>query len=270
MSKNTGFRCPENILEEIEQKITLTGKSKSEIIIEMIKGLPSVEIEKRKTLPNAEAVYVVWALDKILYIGQTKDLCRRFNNHHRLVEFLNCDAKIAWFDAEGSDRLEIESDLIEAFCPELNWASIENEQYAIVDPDLVVDGDYQNAIVGSISAKSKLTAKKKAIELTCILNPIIAICSILSDADRAESELAPILWVQPEGNPKTDNNLRGGGKVKTKVLIDIKAWVSPEIAERFKAMAIENKSAWIADAIEAKLNMESCDTSITRRSPEYR
>jgi hypothetical protein len=255
MSKNTGFRCPENILEEIEQKIILTGKSKSEIIIEMIKGLPSVEIDKRRTLPSVEAVYVVWALDKILYIGQTEDLCQRFNNHHRLVEFLNCDAKIAWFDAEGSDRLEIESDLIEAFCPELNWASIGNKQYAIVDPDLVAEGDYQNAIIGSISAKSKLTAKNKTIELTRVSNPIVVSYSMLSDADRAVAELTPILWEQPGGNPKTETNVRGGGKVKTKEMLKISTWVSPEIAEQFRS--IEHKSAWVADAIEMKIRAQN-------------
>jgi hypothetical protein len=125
MSKNIGFRCPENILQEIEGKITATGKNKSEIIIEMIKGLPSAEIEERKTLPSIEAIYLVWTSDKLLYVGQTVNLYERFKNHHRLVEFLNCSARIAWFDPDGCDRLEVEAILIDVLCPELNRQRVE-------------------------------------------------------------------------------------------------------------------------------------------------
>lgn len=119
-AKNIGFRCPESLALEIKQKELQTGRSKTDIILEMVKGLPSVAIGERKTLPKEEAVYLVWTLDKLLYIGETRDLNKRFKDHHRLVEFLNCDAKIAWFDSTGCDRLEVEEDLIAMLTPELN------------------------------------------------------------------------------------------------------------------------------------------------------
>ena len=88
------------MLREFEQKIAPTDNATG--IFEMIKGLPSAKIERRETLPSTEAVYVVWASDKIFCIGQSSDLHRTFDNHHRLVEFLGGNATIAWFDGEES------------------------------------------------------------------------------------------------------------------------------------------------------------------------
>ena len=139
ITKNIGFRCPEDLAKEIEEKEARTGRSKTDIILELIKGLPSTEIHQRKTLPKQEAVYLVWTNHRLLYIGQTTNLCQKILNHHRLVEFLNCEAKIAWFDSAGCDRLEVESSLIDILSPELNGlrgASTDKRIQVLIPEDL--------------------------------------------------------------------------------------------------------------------------------------
>lgn len=125
-----GFRCPEEIAAQIQSRQELTGKSKSEVIIELITGLPSVGINDRKDLPTDEVVYFVWTAEKLLYIGQTNNLKQRLYNHHRLVEFLNDESRVSWFNAAQCDRLEIESELIELFNPSLNGEPCLNERLA--------------------------------------------------------------------------------------------------------------------------------------------
>ena len=120
MSKSIGFRCPDDIVIEIEKTVQLTGLDKTAVIIEMIKGLQAVSIDDRKKLPRAEAIYLVWTKSKLLYIGQTIDLQRRFASHHRLVSFLEAEARISWFDPSGCDRIEIEEALIDILEPTLN------------------------------------------------------------------------------------------------------------------------------------------------------
>ena len=125
-----GFRCPEEIAAQIQSRQELTGKSKSEVIIELITGLPSVGINDRKDLPTDEVVYFVWTAEKLLYIGQTNNLKQRLYNHHRLVEFLNDESRVSWFNAAQCDRLEVESELIELFNPSLNGEPCLNERLA--------------------------------------------------------------------------------------------------------------------------------------------
>lgn len=69
----------------------------------------------------------------------------------------------------------------------------------------------------------------------------------LSAAEKAWADKARVLGVPEEDRPSGTPV----GKVKTKVLLDIKTWVLPEIAERFRS--IEGKSGWVADAIEMKM-----------------
>jgi hypothetical protein len=86
----------------------------------MIKGLQGVDINDRKKLPEVEAIYLVWTKSKLLYIGQTINLQKRFTSHHRLVNFLNAEARVSWFDPLGCDRIEIEGSLIDILAPTMN------------------------------------------------------------------------------------------------------------------------------------------------------
>jgi hypothetical protein len=71
--------------------------------------------------------------------------------------------------------------------------------------------------------------------------------SSLSANEKQWADKATVLDV-PEDDRPTGNPV---GKVKTKELLKISTWVSPEIAEQFRS--IEHKSAWVADAIEMKM-----------------
>jgi hypothetical protein len=75
----------------------------------------------------------------------------------------------------------------------------------------------------------------------------VQLYSGLSAAEKAWADNAKVLDVpgidKPTGTPV--------GKVKTKVLLDIKTWVEPAVAEQYKA--IEHKSSWVAKAIKAQL-----------------
>jgi putative transcriptional regulator len=122
--KSLGFRCPEDLAKKIEEKQAATGKTKSEIILEMITGMPSMSVADRKIFPEEGVVYIVWGEKKLLYIGQTKNLRRRFLHHHRLIEFLNSDANVSWFSEEECNRLEVESSLIDLLDPELNNSEV--------------------------------------------------------------------------------------------------------------------------------------------------
>lgn len=71
----------------------------------------------------------------------------------------------------------------------------------------------QKSIFGTIIAKSRAVATAKAIELTSIPWPVVAIYSSLSDSELELAEQSRILWEQPDTkHPVTATNPRGGGK----------------------------------------------------------
>jgi hypothetical protein len=115
MVKIIGFRCPDDLVAQIERQQEVTGQDKTTVTISMLRGLPGVEVDTRKSFPPVEATYLVWAQGKLLYIGHTDNLHDTFLTHPRLVEFLNVNARVAWFDCEGVDRLEVESGVVELF-----------------------------------------------------------------------------------------------------------------------------------------------------------
>lgn len=88
-------------------------------------GLPAVFIDKALELPSVPAVYFVLWNKAVLYVGATKDLKRRFRNHHRgdmfsVFEFV----KVAWWEQPSSADLEalagIEKQAIADVCPLFN------------------------------------------------------------------------------------------------------------------------------------------------------
>jgi DNA-binding Xre family transcriptional regulator len=94
----------------------------------MITGMPSMPVADRKIFPEEGVVYIVWGEKKLLYIGQTKNLRKRFLHHHRLIEFLNSDTNVSWFSEEECNRLEVESALIDLLDPELNNSEIPKKE----------------------------------------------------------------------------------------------------------------------------------------------
>jgi hypothetical protein len=111
----------------------------------------------------------------------------------------------------------------------------------------------KESILGTIIAKSRPTAKAKAIELTNIPNPLIVIYSSLTDKERELAESAPILWTQPEGNPKTAQNPRGAGYVKKypqSIRITLDVGLEDREAEWYRSQP--NKTALLREWIKSQ------------------
>lgn len=109
------------------------------------------------------------------------------------------------------------------------------------------------SIIGTIEAKSRAVAKAKAIELTNIPTPIVAIYSSLSGSELELAKLAPILWTQPAGNLVTKTNPRGAGYAKRypqTIRITLDVGLSDEGAKWYRSQP--NKTSLLRDWIESQ------------------
>jgi DNA-binding Xre family transcriptional regulator len=89
--------------------------------------LPFVWFTERSGFPCEMAVYfVISGTDEVLYIGRTKDLFARWQNHHRLKQFAQMeDVRIAWIAINDAILLPlVEKALIAHFSPPLNGSRV--------------------------------------------------------------------------------------------------------------------------------------------------
>jgi len=89
--------------------------------------LPSLPLEERAELPHIHAVYfVVSSSGEVLYVGQTSDLYRRWQAHHRFRQSLQAGAtRLVWIAVDDPSELyESEEIAIEHFRPLWNGARI--------------------------------------------------------------------------------------------------------------------------------------------------
>jgi len=131
-SEHIGFRCPDDLVAAIKSQAVETGRDKTTVIVEMLKGaLPSLSLNDRGKLPIESAVYFVWQGERVLYVGKTSNLRQRFNSHHRLLQFLGAGegVRVAWFPASKENLAAFETSLIEEFKPELNGENIPDPKY---------------------------------------------------------------------------------------------------------------------------------------------
>ena len=90
-------------------------------------SLPSVLLADRKRLPSISAIYFAMSSGSVQYIGMSKNLRKRWVNHHH-KKHLDIDSNIAWIEVSNPDLLpQIEAALIEWFKPPLNIAGCELE-----------------------------------------------------------------------------------------------------------------------------------------------
>jgi DNA-binding XRE family transcriptional regulator len=85
--------------------------------------LPSIALEERAKLPSVSAIYFVILEVKILYIGKSINLRKRWKRHHRIEELQSCgNAMIAWFHFVNIEQNleELEEECISHFKPLLN------------------------------------------------------------------------------------------------------------------------------------------------------
>ncbi|BAY29741.1 hypothetical protein NIES2107_15850 [Nostoc carneum NIES-2107] len=143
MSERIAIRCPDDIAAIIKQKVADTGQEKTAVIVDMLRAsMPSLLVSEKGRLPNEPAIYFVWNDRRLLYIGKTASLCKRFMNHHRLANFVLAgeNTRISWLLADAENLAAFECSLIEELEPELNKESQPKTQHiAIRCPDDLID-----------------------------------------------------------------------------------------------------------------------------------
>ncbi len=106
-------RCPDDLMESIASQVASTDRTKTEVVVEMLRNsVPSVRILERNKLPESPAIYFVITPDnRLLYIGQSKNLRQRWQSHHRFQQFIEAsqETRVVWFEFDESDRQSIPS-----------------------------------------------------------------------------------------------------------------------------------------------------------------
>ncbi|MBD1836776.1 GIY-YIG nuclease family protein [Coleofasciculus sp. FACHB-501] len=92
---------------------------------EKFKYLPSAPLQNKHQLPQISAIYFVVVNQKVLYIGEAKNLRERWKEHHRwsqLQPFLLVDipVDIYWEECEESSLKKLENQYIGECNPNLN------------------------------------------------------------------------------------------------------------------------------------------------------
>lgn len=85
-------------------------------------ALPWTPLKWKNALPGCCGIYFVLSEGKVIYIGRSKSISRRWLNHHR-YEMIAAypDVRIAWMEVSDEFLLrEIENALIQYFDPPLN------------------------------------------------------------------------------------------------------------------------------------------------------
>lgn len=80
-----------------------------------------VDFSKKGTLPECPGIYFVAEDGRVVYIGQSINVKRRFIQHHRAMDFAELDdPKVYWKSCEVEELQKTEQDYIDKFNPRLN------------------------------------------------------------------------------------------------------------------------------------------------------
>ncbi len=92
--------------------------------------LQSFPLAWRKAFPDCPCIYFAILDKKILYIGRSQSLGKRWMNHHRYIELEEIgDVRIAWIQVSSPELLPlIEDALIKYFKPLLNRRGVKKRR----------------------------------------------------------------------------------------------------------------------------------------------
>ncbi len=97
-------RCPIDVLDQIESEKNLTGRSKTDVVIDRLRSsIPSLAVTDRHKLPAIAAIYQVFTSDNnLLYIGITDNLKQDWESHPLYGQFLESDvnSRITWYNSD--------------------------------------------------------------------------------------------------------------------------------------------------------------------------
>jgi hypothetical protein len=96
-------RCPIDVLDQIESEKNLTGRSKTDVVIDRLRNsIPSLAVTDRHKLPAIAAIYQVFTSNNnLLYIGITDNLKQDWESHPLYGQFLESDvnSRITWYNS---------------------------------------------------------------------------------------------------------------------------------------------------------------------------
>ena len=97
-------RCPIDVLDQIESEKNLTGRSKTDVVIDRLRNsIPSLAVTDRHKLPAIAAIYQVFTSNNnLLYIGITDNLKQDWESHPLYGQFLESDvnSRITWYNSD--------------------------------------------------------------------------------------------------------------------------------------------------------------------------
>lgn len=92
-------------------------------------ALPSVSLSDAKNLPATSGIYIAELSGEILYVGQARNIRKRWGGHHRKDELLSLgdDVRLFWIECEPGTLDQNERWLIEELSPSINNRSQRKE-----------------------------------------------------------------------------------------------------------------------------------------------
>jgi hypothetical protein len=97
-------RCPIDVLDQIKSEKNLTGRSKTDVVIDRLRNsIPSLAVTDRHKLPAIAAIYQVFTSNNnLLYIGITDNLKQDWESHPLYGQFLESDvnSRITWYNSD--------------------------------------------------------------------------------------------------------------------------------------------------------------------------
>lgn len=100
------------------------------MMLQEYQKLPNCKFSDKDKLPECSGIYFAIARDRVLYVGQAKNLRNRWQNHHRShqLEGVNkkCEVKLFWLECHEHQLNALESEYIEYYCPTLNQTKVPN------------------------------------------------------------------------------------------------------------------------------------------------
>ncbi|GCA72854.1 hypothetical protein MiYa_04409 [Microcystis aeruginosa NIES-2519] len=161
-------RCPIDVLDQIESEKNLTGRSKTDVVIDRLKNsIPSLAVTDRHKLPAIAAIYQVFTSNNnLLYIGITDNLKQDWESHPLYGQFLESDvnSRITWF----TDRLPvIDPNLVKK---SNSVSDTVNTDYDSHSENMISSNQIEYAIANSEIIKgiqSKLDDMERLLRLQC-------------------------------------------------------------------------------------------------------
>ncbi|MEL6259985.1 MAG: GIY-YIG nuclease family protein [Cyanobacteria bacterium J06626_6] len=87
----------------------------------------SCRLEDRKALlPKSSGIYAVLSKNKVMYIGRSNNLNKRWRSgHHRYAQATRLkNPKLAWISVDKSQLSDVEAMLIRTYSPAWNWTKV--------------------------------------------------------------------------------------------------------------------------------------------------